>query len=328
MKLIPRLAQHFKTSEYFVADILRRKVKSDHSEASDLRALRDALSPREYKAVHFALNSNLRAEKVVAKARQRGLIPNGARRAMDIGAGYGGLTAAMADAGMEAVGIELEPAYVRLAGLNLAGRNGDVRSGDILELSPDDIGTFDFITCTNVIEHVADVELLLAKIASFLNPGGAALFEAPNYRSIKNVIGDVHHRVFGIQLLHYSAAERSHGFDFNESQPSTIGEMFSLGRYLTMIKRAGLCAEKLPYDGRLPSDGELFAHLAELSTKAAELSASDRYDWFLRTEITQKCAAYSASYSCGLERFILDGDAMFVEMFIEPVWSFVARKAD
>ncbi|MEY9102033.1 2-polyprenyl-3-methyl-5-hydroxy-6-metoxy-1,4-benzoquinol methylase [Sinorhizobium fredii] len=209
MALIRTLAGYFQTSEKFVGEVLKRRIRSNIESAHNLASLKSSVTAHEYKSAHYMLNSTLRGKKFVEWAKKHSIIPQSARRALDIGAGYGGLTAALNDEGLASVGVELERSYVDMARMNLEGKSADLRVGDILQMNPTELGTFDFITCIAVIEHVNDVESLLRRISDLLNPGGAVVLQSPNHRAIQNVIGDIHHRIFGVQLLSYSAARRS-----------------------------------------------------------------------------------------------------------------------
>lgn len=70
----------------------------------------------------------------VASWRADRLVRAGARRVVDLGCGMGADALAFADAGLEVVAIELDPATAVLAGANL-GERGRVIAGDALELA-------------------------------------------------------------------------------------------------------------------------------------------------------------------------------------------------
>src|SRR5438874_968982 len=76
------------------------------------------------------------------------------KTALDVGCGAGLLTEPLARLGATVVGLDASPELIEIA-RDHAARSGltiDYRSGELAELN----GTFDLITCMEVIEHVAD----------------------------------------------------------------------------------------------------------------------------------------------------------------------------
>jgi len=95
--------------------------------------------------------------------------------ALDIGCGVGLYTAAMADAGATAVGLEVEWPRVREArshGLAVAAAVG--------EGLPFAEGAFDAVLLHEVLEHVRDDAATLAEAVRVLRPGGRAIVFVPN----------------------------------------------------------------------------------------------------------------------------------------------------
>ncbi|HLQ45285.1 MAG TPA: class I SAM-dependent methyltransferase, partial [Planctomycetaceae bacterium] len=58
----------------------------------------------------------------------------------------------------------------------------DVFVGEI-DSAPWDAGSFDFISISHVVEHVADPVSMLSRAAELLKPGGSIYVETPNARS-------------------------------------------------------------------------------------------------------------------------------------------------
>jgi SAM-dependent methyltransferase len=70
--------------------------------------------------------------------------------------------------------------------LTIAGREGEpivVAAGEQL---PYPSGLFDAVVCMDVLEHVADVELVLCEIRRVLKPGGLALTSVPNRHAFRD----------------------------------------------------------------------------------------------------------------------------------------------
>lgn len=326
--LVARLANHFVTSNDFVEHILRHRVTTDLARVDSLTTLRETLKPAEYKSVHYALNTNRRAVSLLDWLRGMALVGEHTRRSLDIGAGYGGIVGAFADSGVEAVGVEIEKSFYDLARKNIATRpNATIIHGDILEAAPT-LMSFDFISCIDVLEHVANPEEVMACISRMLNSNGTFLIRVPNCRAIENVLGDIHHRVFGVQLLDHSAAKRSHVYDFPK-HPYTIGEFFSLDWYRAKLRACGfteVSVARQPHEGQF-TEAKLFAQMSALAARLEAFIAESKYDWFLRTEIRNKCTSYLSDYAAGLHGFLADGDESFITRFVDPVWNLVGRKS-
>ena len=105
--------------------------------------------------------------RVIRAELDRLALPAGAR-ILDAGCGSGRTLVELAGYGAEVSGIELNTDAAELArrrGL------GDVQIGRLEELPWDD-GTFDLMTCLDVIEHVPDDVSALAELRRVTRPGG------------------------------------------------------------------------------------------------------------------------------------------------------------
>ena len=100
-------------------------------------------------------------------------------RVLDIGAGSGVFTAALADAGFEVVGVEVAEAAVRRA--RSAHSSLDFRLVDFDGPLPFDDGSFEVVWASEVIEHVADTARWLSEVRRVLAPGGRLLVTTPNH---------------------------------------------------------------------------------------------------------------------------------------------------
>ncbi|MCA9090879.1 MAG: glycosyltransferase [Planctomycetaceae bacterium] len=109
------------------------------------------------------------------------LVPNSARRVLDIGCGSGNLGAALRSRQQAHVtGIELNPQAAEVAAQKL----NDVIVDDIqspeFEFPP---GTFDCVICADILEHVRDPLSALRKIRRWLTPAGSLVTSIPNVRN-------------------------------------------------------------------------------------------------------------------------------------------------
>ncbi len=97
------------------------------------------------------------------------------------GCGFGGTLMAYADLGAGlAIGAEVDPDYVRLAGLRIRSQPcaGMVRyDGDSLPFAD---ASFDIVDSVQVLEHVDDPKIYLDEIRRVMKPGAVCYIEFPN----------------------------------------------------------------------------------------------------------------------------------------------------
>jgi SAM-dependent methyltransferase len=113
--------------------------------------------------------------RIVMGAIERLAPPPGAR-ILDAGCGSGRMLDELARWG-EISGLDAEPAGVAAA--NARG-HADVRLGSVEELPWPD-GTFDLVTCLDVIEHTPDDRCTLAELRRVTRAGGHLLVTVPAY---------------------------------------------------------------------------------------------------------------------------------------------------
>lgn len=99
-------------------------------------------------------------------------------RVVDVGCGGGVLSEALARAGASVTGIDLAPDAL-VAARGHAAEHGleiDYREVSAAELAARAPGSFDALTCMELIEHVPDPAALVRACADLLRPGGLAFF--------------------------------------------------------------------------------------------------------------------------------------------------------
>ena len=219
----------------------------------------------------YALSTNLRGAEVVR--RLGAYKPVAGTRALDVGCAYAGSSVAFAEAGGEAVGIDVDPNLLGFAALNVADKRARVTLAtvDVTDAGRmRELGRFDFITCSDVIEHVQDVPATLANLAAALNPGGLLHLQIPNGRAAGLVLADGHFGAFAITLLERDDALRY----FAEKRFGTAYDVFSyltLDQYLAMLAGGGV----LPVGDavqNVPSDRE--AAIARVGSLLDEIEQS------------------------------------------------------
>lgn len=126
------------------------------------------------------------------------------RRVLDIGSGRGAFVISAAQAGIDATGLEYNPAYIARArtAAAKAGVHPQFVEGKGEHLPFSD-GSFDFVNLSEVIEHVEAPEALLHEAARVLAPGGLAYVSAPNRFGFR----DPHFHLYGVNWVPRSLAD-------------------------------------------------------------------------------------------------------------------------
>lgn len=104
-------------------------------------------------------------------------------RALELGSGTGGLSAALALAGFEVDGIEPDSAGLRASALRAQRYPGTVMrfQDGKAESLPFDDESFDLVVSSQVLEHIPDREGAIRECHRVLKRGGACLHLMPNY---------------------------------------------------------------------------------------------------------------------------------------------------
>ncbi|MCS6819906.1 MAG: class I SAM-dependent methyltransferase, partial [Chitinophagales bacterium] len=109
------------------------------------------------------------------------------KRGLDIGCNAGIYSRLIADFGIQQVtGIDIEPILIQKAS-NTFGRSADGRKISFLCMPAEQIDIsqhYDFILCTEVIEHTNEPEKVIQIIKDTLKPGGIAIITLPNAFSL------------------------------------------------------------------------------------------------------------------------------------------------
>ncbi|MDX1549642.1 MAG: bifunctional 2-polyprenyl-6-hydroxyphenol methylase/3-demethylubiquinol 3-O-methyltransferase UbiG, partial [Lysobacter spongiicola] len=126
------------------------------------------------KALH-ALNP-ARLGYVMARARLEGA------KALDVGCGGGLLSEALAREGARVTALDLAPELVKVAKLHglESGVAVDYRLQSVESLAAEQPGTFDVVTCMEMLEHVPDPVAVIDACARLLKPGGRLFLSTLN----------------------------------------------------------------------------------------------------------------------------------------------------
>ena len=111
------------------------------------------------------------------------LIPLKGLRVLDVGCGGGILADAMARKGADVLGIDLSTKALKVAQLHaLEAQTEGVEYREISAeaLAAEQPGSFDVVTCMEMLEHVPDPSLVVKACAALVKPGGHVFFSTIN----------------------------------------------------------------------------------------------------------------------------------------------------
>jgi 2-polyprenyl-6-hydroxyphenyl methylase / 3-demethylubiquinone-9 3-methyltransferase len=124
------------------------------------------------------------------------------KRVLDVGCGGGILTEAMAAQGADVTGIDLSDKALGVARLHQleSGAAVDYRLIAAEGLAEESAGTFDVVTCMELLEHVPDPASTVAACAQLTRPGGTVVFSTIN-RNAKSYLFAVIGAEYVLKLL-------------------------------------------------------------------------------------------------------------------------------
>ncbi len=118
----------------------------------------------------------------------QGALERGRARLLDVGCGGGVLSEEFARSGLDVTGVDPAPESIEAARAHAAASSLDIEylvgTGEQLPF-PD--GSFDHVACCDVLEHVDDVDRVVAEIARVLRPGGLFFYDTINRTAISKL---------------------------------------------------------------------------------------------------------------------------------------------
>ncbi|MFA7316019.1 MAG: bifunctional 2-polyprenyl-6-hydroxyphenol methylase/3-demethylubiquinol 3-O-methyltransferase UbiG [Sulfuricella sp.] len=111
------------------------------------------------------------------------------KQVLDVGCGGGILSESMAARGASVTGIDLGEKALKVAKLHLleSGQKVDYRLIAVEELAQQSPGSFDVVTCMEMLEHVPDPLSVVKSCAQLVKPGGHVFFSTLN-RNLKSYL--------------------------------------------------------------------------------------------------------------------------------------------
>jgi 2-polyprenyl-6-hydroxyphenyl methylase/3-demethylubiquinone-9 3-methyltransferase len=183
------------------------------------------------------------------------------KRVLDVGCGGGILAEAMAAEGAHVTGIDLAEKPLKVAALHLleSGRSVDYRLVSAEALAAESPGSFDLVTCMEMLEHVPDPASTVRACMQLAKPGGWVFFATIN-RNPKSFLFAIVGAEYVLNLLPKGTHEyakfirpselarwcRDAGLEVQDLTGMTynpFSKVFSLGRdtdvnYITGARRA------------------------------------------------------------------------------------------
>jgi 2-polyprenyl-6-hydroxyphenyl methylase/3-demethylubiquinone-9 3-methyltransferase len=104
------------------------------------------------------------------------------KKVLDVGCGGGLLSEGMAGRGATVTGIDLSEKALGVARLHLleSGRTVDYRHTSAEDLATQEAGSYDVVTCLEMLEHVPNPASTIASCAALVKPGGHVFFSTIN----------------------------------------------------------------------------------------------------------------------------------------------------
>ena len=128
----------------------------------------------DFKPLHII--NPLRANYIKSKTKLEG------EKVLDVGCGGGLLSEALHDFGADVTGIDAAGPGIEVAKIHAKNDNKNIKYFEITaeELNLKESGSFDIVTCLEVLEHVPNPKSLVATCIDLLKPGGALFLSTIN----------------------------------------------------------------------------------------------------------------------------------------------------
>lgn len=111
------------------------------------------------------------------------------KKVLDVGCGGGILAESMAKMGGDVLGVDMAEQSLNIGRLHALEHKVDIKYQQVLieELAAEQPGSYDVVTCMEMLEHVPDPASVVAACARLVKPGGDLFFSTLN-RNIKSYL--------------------------------------------------------------------------------------------------------------------------------------------
>ena len=156
-------------------------------------------------------------------------------RVLDLAAAQGNFSLKLAEMGYDVVWNDLRAELADYVKLKYESGTVTYQPGNIFELPEGQLGQFDVVLATEIIEHVAHPDQFLAKLATFLKKDGSIVLTTPNGHYFRN------------NLPRFSDCPDPSIYESVQFKPNADGHIFllHLDEVQLLAGRAGLQVEKL-----------------------------------------------------------------------------------
>lgn len=225
------------------------------------------------------------------------------QRTVDVPAGKGEMSLALAECGAEVEAFDLFPEAFEAKGLQC-------RKADLCERLPLPDGHADLVLCQEAIEHMQDPLGVLEELARILKPGGSLLLTTPN---ISHLRGKLSRLLIEGELYNRLPPSETDAVWFEEGGRRYLGHVFLIDvqRLRVLSRMAGFRWERvLPV--KVSTTSLLLGFLYPLLALANGFAL-----WRTRRRAIQPDAAYGEIVRLNLHPTVLFGKHLFVELVKE-----------
>lgn len=185
-------------------------------------------------------------------------------RVADVGCGGGLLAEALTRAGASVTAIDLAPSMIEVAKLHAAGERLQIeyRVQSVESLATEAAGTFDVVTCMEMLEHLPDPAQVVSELSRLLKPNGS-LFVSTLNRNLRSFML----AIVGAEYVTQLVPRGTHEYE-RMIRPSELAR-WARDAHLTIDELGGLEYNPITRSARLTTDVSV-NYLAHLRRAEAE----------------------------------------------------------
>ena len=195
----------------------------------------------DFKPLHII--NPLRANYIKSKTKLEG------KKVLDVGCGGGLLSEALHDFGADVTGIDAAGPGIEVAKIHAKNDNKNIKYFEITaeELNLKESGSFDIVTCLEVLEHVPDPKSLVATCIDLLKPGGVLFLSTINKNPRSWITA-----IVGAEYIFNLLPKGTHEFD-KFIKPSSLAS-FVRDANAEVIETKGMFYNPITHKAKLNND--------------------------------------------------------------------------